>query len=114
MNWSEVDKLVTGSFDEDEVFNFTQDMVVSDENPWTIPHHWARKVGGDGRWYPRDRHGARIVKNRGAIKKAKADASAQEWEKASNAERNRVVMRAMMKRAHDEEDKGQRKANLAG
>ena len=68
-NWSEIDKSVTGSFDENEVFNFTQDRVVSDENVWTIPHHWARKIGGDGRWYPRDRHGARIVKNRGAIKK---------------------------------------------
>ena len=62
MDWNEIDKSITGTFDENEVFNFTQDRVVSDENPWTIPHHWARKVGGDGRWYPRDRHGARIVK----------------------------------------------------
>ena len=52
MDWNEIDKSVTGTFDENEVFNFTQDRIVSDANPWTIPHHWARKVGGDGRWYP--------------------------------------------------------------
>ena len=113
LDWDNIDKSVTGTFDENEVFNFTQDRIVSDSNPWTIPHHWARKVGGDGRWYPRDRHGARIVKNRGAIKKAKADVPADEWDRASNAERNRMVMRAMMKRAHEEEDKGSRKAKMS-
>ena len=62
IDWNEIDKSVTGTLDENEVLKFTQDKDVSDHNPWTIPHLWARKVGGGGRWYPRDRHGARIVK----------------------------------------------------
>ena len=49
INWDEIDRSITSKFDENEVFNFTQDRVVSGINPWTIPHHWASKIGGDGR-----------------------------------------------------------------
>ena len=52
--------------------------------------------------------------NRGAIKKAKADVSAKDWDRASRAERNIMVLRAMMKGAVEEEAKEQRKLQFVG
>ena len=46
-----------------------------------------------------------MSKTRGAIKKAKADVPVREWGRASNSERKRLVMRAIMKRGQEEENR---------